>query len=408
MKNINLFEASLMAEDITYLNGLKNQIRRIKEDAGDLADVTDEMISPSPSPSPSSNPSRADLVSAINFLITKLGLIVKGYPEGIPLKGTKTNFTIQAPNNDRFVQIDLFLALADEYYPDVYTDVRNRRDVIFGNFKFEFKELSASKGNKGHAFELLIVENLEKKDYSSRALTALKKCLAEEVGIDLPTAVRSIEHVGGANTPRPLDFKTGISLPKGVAPGDYVSIGKALSDINLHLFEPLPVEGDILPLSLKTGGTVTLINAGVITGGWENNVSDFLNMLGGVNTEKVIQGFDDYNPNKKGKAPLLLEALDLSTFNEENLKIFLKHAFGAGYVMLHDNHALYITEDLISQIITNLTPLGVAYPAVHRKRLDIVFANKYLKIKINIRNKQGGITPSHIMSDYILNWKNIL
>ena len=34
------------------------------------------------------------------------------------------------------------------------------------------------------------------------------------------------------------------------------------------------------------------------------------------------------------------------------------------------------------------------------KRIDIEFSNRYYKFKVNIRNKQSGVYPSHIMLDY--------
>jgi len=34
------------------------------------------------------------------------------------------------------------------------------------------------------------------------------------------------------------------------------------------------------------------------------------------------------------------------------------------------------------------------------KRVDIEFANDYFDFKVNIRNKQSGLYPSHIMCDY--------
>jgi len=35
------------------------------------------------------------------------------------------------------------------------------------------------------------------------------------------------------------------------------------------------------------------------------------------------------------------------------------------------------------------------------KRVDIRFSNTYFDFKVNIRNKQGGKYPSHIMCDYV-------
>ena len=34
------------------------------------------------------------------------------------------------------------------------------------------------------------------------------------------------------------------------------------------------------------------------------------------------------------------------------------------------------------------------------KRIDMTFKNPYFEFKLNIRNKQGGLYPSHLMLDY--------
>ena len=34
------------------------------------------------------------------------------------------------------------------------------------------------------------------------------------------------------------------------------------------------------------------------------------------------------------------------------------------------------------------------------KRIDMAFSNQYFDFKLNIRNKQGGLYPSHLMVDY--------
>ena len=34
------------------------------------------------------------------------------------------------------------------------------------------------------------------------------------------------------------------------------------------------------------------------------------------------------------------------------------------------------------------------------KRIDMTFSNSYFEFKLNIRNKQAGLYPSHLMMDY--------
>ena len=34
------------------------------------------------------------------------------------------------------------------------------------------------------------------------------------------------------------------------------------------------------------------------------------------------------------------------------------------------------------------------------KRIDMTFKNNFFEYKLNIRNKQGGLYPSHLMMDY--------
>jgi hypothetical protein len=43
----------------------------------------------------------------------------------------------------------------------------------------------------------------------------------------------------------------------------------------------------------------------------------------------------------------------------------------------------------------------VRYPATGTaKRIDILIETDLFEFKVNIRNKQGGVAPSHIMCDY--------
>jgi len=93
--------------------------------------------------------------------------------------------------------------------------------------------------------------------------------------------------------------------------------------------------------------------------------------------------------------------------NASKLKKFLQTAIGSGYWMVHglEGNRIYFWEmsgRLNPQFATVTGNVEIQYggSSGNGKRVDIIFSNSYYDFKINIRNKQSGTYPSHIMCDY--------
>ena len=88
------------------------------------------------------------------------------------------------------------------------------------------------------------------------------------------------------------------------------------------------------------------------------------------------------------------------------LEGFMATAIGANYHMIHEVRGK-ITHYWVGEKENKKFSKIVGKVIVHYgglrgggKRIDIEFGNTYYNFKVNIRNKQGGNYPSHIMMDY--------
>ena len=209
---------------------------------------------------------------------------------------------------------------------------------------------------------------------------------------------------GGANTRRPLEF-TDIGALIG---GRELNIGHKVTDVT--------VMGDGNPyyLSLKFGGTVTFFNAGVSriftaeqfeNGKITNKEATRLLDMFGVDEKKFIEIFTKYEKGAK-KSPKQKVNVTRKT-NMRALLQLLVTGIGYGYYMVHrkgkkvEYYEMNRRRMMDSAKVKSVT---ILYPKPgSAKRLDIEVVTKLYIFKINIRNKQGGLYPSHIMCDYVPN-----
>ena len=98
--------------------------------------------------------------------------------------------------------------------------------------------------NKGNAFEVYFIKN-----YHEKFEDDIKKIVPYKTFI-------SISQDGGLNTKRPLTFSDG-AITCGKIENDNYNIGRAVTDVTVKTDE-----GEIY-LSLKSGSSVTFVNAGV-------------------------------------------------------------------------------------------------------------------------------------------------
>ena len=61
----------------------------------------------------------------------------------------------------------------------------------------------------------------------------------------------------------------------------------------------------------------------------------------------------------------------------------------------------FLTEDDLNKFVSNIESAKILYPIGGKdKRVDIVVRYPSIEIKFNIRSKDGGVLPTHLMADY--------
>jgi hypothetical protein len=278
----------------------------------------------------------------------------------------------------------------------------------------EFGGLTGKKQNKGIIFERDFHKSLLFACGASKGKGKYPNSAEELINIIQQHTGRGAIDAqirGGENQPRPLKEGPIIS------PKDHMAHGELLTDIDLIMSTGNPV-----PLSLKFGGTLTFMNAGVgriftkdqlDAGKITNQIGlDLIDMLG--LDQKLLgatfSGFKSGSFNPK--------AVDVSDkINKTKLRAFLKTAIGSNYWMVHGKESGKVSFWFMDPAdITKYSNLGggryIMYYGGKKeraKRIDLEISNNYFDLKINIRNKQSGIYPSHIMCDYtsktVAGWK---
>ena len=208
---------------------------------------------------------------------------------------------------------------------------------------------------------------------------------------------------GGANTRRPLVFTDIGALIKGRD----LQIGNLITDVTVY--------GDGTPyfLSLKFGGTVTFFNAGVSTIFTENQfkagkftdrrAKQLLGMFG-IDEKKFIDIFEKYDKKTAKKIVPKIEEDVTRKVNMRALLQLLVTGIGYGYYMVHKKGKKVEYYEMTRRRMMDsakIKSVKVLYPKPgSAKRIDIEVVTKLYIFKINIRNKQGKLYPSHIMCDY--------
>ena len=204
---------------------------------------------------------------------------------------------------------------------------------------------------------------------------------------------------GAKNQSRPLSFESGgpeVKFSQG-------SAAETLTDITIDK------DGKKYYLSAKYGNTLTFFNSGVtkflpaseIKSGKITN-SDGIALLDtfGIDNETFCKVFNDYPDADFSDLNGASTKYDIS-----KIKNLIKSGIGEGYYMVKAGGKSTQFEEIDSEY-TN-TASDVSSPVIYYggiggngKRVDVTFESPTYSFKINIRNKQGGLYPSHIMCDY--------
>ena len=266
-----------------------------------------------------------------------------------------------------------------------------------------------SQGNKGHQFEALLDARLNECTASrccKGPFADEAKHLIELVSKQLKSNVKGVELMGGKNQPRPIKIQGGKPYIEPMQP---IKHGEKLTDITMYMSG-----NNDAYLSLKAGNTLTFINAGVAKdmfvqsemekGAVKKSAGVALLDVFGLDNSKFCQVFNNYGSGEQIDNHIVDVTKDV---NKSNLNNFMQTAIGANYFMIHElNGKIYYwwVGEKENKNYANISGSKViAYYGGKNgkgKRIDVEFSNNYYDFKMNIRNKQSGQYPSHIMLDY--------
>ena len=311
---------------------------------------------------------------------------------------------------------------------DRFNEILKKYNLKWSNiFKGVFSgyEKGLEGTNKGNAFEVTFAKN-----YEEIYQREIERQLNAETGSFAPkNDMQSIHSCGSLNNRRPLMMTNDGQIVVGDS--DIASTGDKVADVKV---DTVGRRGTI-NLSLKSGTTVSFCNAGVSKlfpassfakyledecngileyhGGSANGMTgnDLLQFFG-IDPIKFADVFVQYRNDKDSKkiksAKKYEEDVTQLIASNPNFYKFVCSVIGYDYILIHELGPDIHCYDLKSQedldnFIGRLEYAKVLYPINgEAKRIDIVVKYSNIIIKFNIRNKQSGIFPSHLMSDYTI------
>jgi len=220
---------------------------------------------------------------------------------------------------------------------------------------------------------------------------------------------------GGKNQKRPLAKKgNNIIISAGGATTN--NIGSTLTDITLE------VDGKPVYISVKFGSTLSFFNCGIRSSGKGNlalfpeaklkageipdDGRDYLEMFG-IDQQKFLDVFANYGKGTGTTVENHIERTTLSPNGKKALQDMIKSGVGYGYWMCHytgsDLNFYEIDQNYMNKAATlvgNSVEINYGGAGGRGKRIDMIFETQSYEFKFNIRNKQGGVYPTHTNGDY--------
>ena len=276
----------------------------------------------------------------------------------------------------------------------------------------EFGGQGAKKVNAGNQFEKDFEHSLQCKlqclckhtMYDKEAQELIDK-IGPTIGNDI--SLSGVLWAGPANQSRTLVEQGGgvaVNTEKKVTE----DIGSIVTDITTFWGGP---DKNPQYLSLKYGNTLTFINSGVGRIFPENDfkAANFTHPLAkalfatfGIDPVKFALSFAGY-PHKTAMGK---ETPKTNEYSKTKIEKLLRYAIGYNYWMVHGGVGqvkIYeIDQKYMKQASTLQGGVVVHYggQSGKGKRVDITCESSKYKFTWNIRNKQSGTYPSHIMCDY--------
>ena len=219
-----------------------------------------------------------------------------------------------------------------------------------------------------------------------------------------------VDVVGGANTPRPIQFKTNIVLEntKGIG----TDVGKGVTDVTLT-----KSDGDEIYLSLKFGATTTFFNVGVRGGRGRPPILTPDEIESGVITNKhgkkllKLFGIDERKfclvfKGGKGVDPSYV-GNEIAKYSKPAMKKLLESGIGHGYHIIHKfENGTVVSKEMSKTAMTkaaNTGSLRIYYGGKTGtgRRINMEMSSSVYKFSLNIRDTQGRDGyPTRMMCDF--------
>ena len=283
--------------------------------------------------------------------------------------------------------------------------------------------------NKGNQFEkdfyadaVKVLEGTTKGNRFIPTILVMNKMFEKKLGqalgmIEGDPKFKGVLEEGSANKSRPL-VESGTGLVVAAEGNITEDMGSTLTDITFQYGQALTP----IYLSLKFGPTLTFFNSGV--GGrngpllfTEREISQkkvttdggltFLKMFGMADDdaaiEKFCESFVDYPRTK----PITDHIFKSITYNQGDIEKLLRSGIGYGYWMVHNTKGTtidwYEIDKAYMEEAAKITSgVTVYYGRMNGagKGVNMTCESKHYNFTFNIRNKQGGLYPTHVMCDY--------
>ena len=221
---------------------------------------------------------------------------------------------------------------------------------------------------------------------------------------------------GSKNQARPLKKKGNNIIISAGGSTATNEIGSTLTDITLT------VAGKPVYLSVKFGTTLSFFNCGIkgtgkgklnlfpeaslIAGEVPDDGKEYLEMFG-IDQQKFIDVFANYGKVTGTTVDNHIEKTTLSPSGKKALQEMIKSGVGYGYWMVHYTGSKLECYEIdkaymnrAASLVGNTVEINYGGSTGKGKRIDMIFETKSYDFKFNIRNKQGGIYPTHTNGDY--------
>jgi hypothetical protein len=259
--------------------------------------------------------------------------------------------------------------------------------------------------NKGNKFESVVANDLQ--FFKDGGTEYTHQALVEEMikEFNLTPTNFEVREEGGNNQKRSLKF-----TPEGplVSTPNNQSIAETLTDLTLVK------DGNPIYISLKFGNQLTFFNSGTKSIFTDEQVASgkvttpegvsLLEMLG-IDNELFCRVFNEYRED--GTGTNFKSEHKEGTPDQEKLNNLMISGIGYNYYMLKGSDSgkydfFLIDEKYAKDAAKPTSGVLIEYGGAGgvAKRVNVKFSTGKYRMTVNIRNKQGGIAPTHLMADY--------